>query len=87
MTDQLPFLETIADRFLSLSGKVLVTAEDYDYFRRWDDAGIPLSVATRGLEDAIERWPYQRRHKIMARNCDSSVRETHAHWKRAIGPG
>lgn len=85
MTDG-DYLETLGDVFLSLTGKVLITAEDYHYFRRWQDARMPLSIVQRGMEDAINRWPDAKKYKVAARNCDAAVRETYLHWKRAIGP-
>ena len=65
---------------------VRIAGPAFDLVRAWADAGIPLTVVFRGIEQKAERHRLgASRRPLRIEFCDDDVRELYDDWRRAVG--
>lgn len=85
------YYQTIEEFFVARRGEPLtISNADWLLVRSWRLAGIPLRVALRGIQDALEAHAYSfsRARKVAhLRYCAAEVEAAHERWRRALGGG
>lgn len=65
-----------------------ITGADFAAVLEWAQAGIPLSVVGRAIDDTVERLRTRGRPaRIRVALLDADVRRVEAERRRAVGPG
>ena len=77
------FYAEIEDAFLAKArtGKLVVSPADWDQMRQWRQAGIPLRIILRAIDDT------KLTHARTLRYLSEPVKAAYAHWRAALGPG
>lgn len=95
MTDEIEkkeaadFVATVLAVFMEHTRKIMASPVDYETARQWEDAGVPVSIAVRGIETKAARaegkpWLTNGRAKLEYFTDD--VMQVFQDWKRAVGP-
>jgi hypothetical protein len=66
---------------------IRVVGPAFDVVSRWEQDGIPLKVAYRGIDRYFERYYRQgpRRRPIRIEFCEADVLDSFDEWRRALG--
>ncbi len=66
---------------------IRIVGPAYEIVSRWEQDGIPLTIAFRGIDQYFERYhrTRQRRRPVRVEFCDTDVMEVFDQWRRALG--
>jgi len=66
---------------------IRVVGPAFDVVSRWEQDGIPLKVAYRGIDRYFERYYRQgpRRRPVRVEFCEADVLDSFDEWRRALG--
>lgn len=89
--DEAAYYQTVQEFFVSRRGDPLMLSNaDWFRIRCWKQAGIPLRIVLRGIQDALEdharSWARRRKMRSL-RACARAVEEAHERWRRALSGG
>jgi len=85
------YYQAVEEFFVSLRGDPLFCSNaDWFLIRKWRQAGIPLRIVLRGIQDALESHAHSwgRRRKVGSlAYCAGEVDVARDRWQRALGLG
>jgi hypothetical protein len=85
------YFQSIEEFFVARRGDpLLLSNADWVLIRKWREAGIPLRVVVRGIQDALDAHAhsFNRKRKVGSlRYCEGEVAAARERWYRALSLG